>query len=224
MESIEYIESTESDDFETQHVKNVYDIIAEDFDRTRGYYWPGVKNFIKTLEKSPEKIFLDLGCGNGRYTPLLDNMTIYSLDNSENLLKIVKSKYPHVTTILADVVNTGLSDNMFDYVISIAVIHHLVSETRRIQMINEIYRVLKPGGIAMISAWATTTPTTKFTRLEKPGDYLIPWAHKYNRFYHLFEFDELDLLLEKSGLSKKFIIRDKIFECDNHGIVLEKID
>ncbi len=210
-------------DFETKHVLNVYNSIAEDFDRTRGYYWPGVKKFIKSLDISPEKTILDLGCGNGRYTPLMEGMQIYSLDNSSELLKIVKSKYPFVHLIEADATNTGLPNNMFDYLISIAVIHHLVSEERRVQFIQEIYRVMKISGLVMISAWATTTNTSKFIHLQD-SDYLIPWAHKFNRFYHLFEENEFEDLLEKSELSGKLIIREKLFECDNHGIILEKIE
>ena len=44
--------------------------------------------------------------------------------------------------------------NIFDHVISIGVIHHLSTEKRRIKAIQELTRILKPGGKLMIYVWA----------------------------------------------------------------------
>ena len=41
---------------------------------------------------------------------------------------------------------------------SIAVIHHLSTETRRLQAIQEINRILKIGGEALIYVWAYEQP------------------------------------------------------------------
>jgi ubiquinone/menaquinone biosynthesis C-methylase UbiE len=210
-------------DYETEYVKNVYNIIASEFDKTRYNYWNSVKKFIDAINKSENKKILDLGCGNGKYIKLFENLTVYALDNSIELLNIVKTKYPNIITIEADVCNTCLQKNMFDYIISIAVIHHLKTEERRINMIKEIYRLLKHGGCTIISAWATTTPTSKFTKLDTNNNYLVPWKNKYTRFYHLFEINEFENLIIKSGLQNLIIIKDIIFECDNWIIILEKI-
>jgi SAM-dependent methyltransferase len=39
-----------------------------------------------------------------------------------------------------------LRSNIFDYVISIGVLHHLSTQKRRAKAIQELVRILKPGG------------------------------------------------------------------------------
>lgn len=41
-----------------------------------------------------------------------------------------------------------------DYVISVAVIHHFSTEERRLEAINELVRITKPGGTILIYVWA----------------------------------------------------------------------
>ncbi len=226
MENLHQLQGFEQ--IENTYVKNVYNQIAVKFDVTRTYYWACVKEFLGSIEKTPEKNLLDVGCGNGRYVKLFDPMQVYCLDNSEELLKIVSNRYPHVKTICSDVTTVPFSDESFDYIISIAVIHHLSSESRRIQMLEEIIRVLKVGGSAIITAWATSTPTEKFTKInsesETDSDYLIPWAHQYVRFYHLFKEFEFENILSKSKYANNVVISRIIFECDNWGIVIKKLN
>lgn len=222
--NIQQLNSLSDIELENCYVKNIYNQIAPKFDLTRTYYWACVKEFLSLIDKTPEKKILDVGCGNGRYVKLFGSMEIHCLDNSEELLKIVQIRYPHVQTICSDVTSLPYHDDSFDYVISIAVIHHLVTDTRRIKMIKEIYRILKSNGTCLITAWATSTPTEKFTKLSSYGDYLVPWANQYVRFYHLFQFNELEDLIEKAGLIDKFLIKEKIFECDNHAIILQKVN
>lgn len=47
-----------------------------------------------------------------------------------------------------------LRSNLFDAVISIGVIHHMSTEKRRTKAIQELARILKPGGKIMIYVWA----------------------------------------------------------------------
>ena len=168
------------------------------------------------------------------------------MDNCDELLGIVSKSYPTIPLIKADVsddfdnlVKLGLYSRQFDSIISIAVIHHLSTESRRIQMIKNIYNLLKPGGTCLISTWATTFASKsknnkklKRIGLETMGtmetneyshDYLIMWNNQFERYYHLFEPDELELLISKAGLEKNIIILEKIFECDNWIIKLKKL-
>ena len=57
--------------YEILNVKNIYDEIAHEFNKTRGYYWKPITDFIDNLENN--SLIYDIGCGNGR------NMT-YELD------------------------------------------------------------------------------------------------------------------------------------------------
>ncbi|KAK4049912.1 tRNA methyltransferase, has a role in tRNA modification [Microbotryomycetes sp. JL221] len=57
--------TTSVNTFEQTHVHVVYDLIAQDFSRTRHSRWPFVERFLDSLE--PGSIVLDAGCGNGKY-------------------------------------------------------------------------------------------------------------------------------------------------------------
>lgn len=214
-------------DFETIYVKNVYEIIANHFNKTRYSYWDYVFNFINSIKSSSS--LLDLGCGNGKYLGVRDDLNLYALDNCENLIKIVNTKYPSVKTFISDVTNTPFQDNMFDNIISIAVIHHLSSEERRLDMIKEIIKILKPNGKALITAWATeqtgTKTLLKSTKISENNDFLIPWEDKKNkkisqRFYHLFVEGEFEKLL--SNFSNVKII-DAKYDKDNWNVIIKKI-
>lgn len=223
--------------FEITHVTNVYSNIAEHFSSTRYSHWTCVKNYLDLLQKnnlsSEDKInFLDFGCGNGKYLSFGEKFNTYALDNCSELLDIVSIHYPHVNIIKADVsdeiININLQYDYFDSIISVAVIHHLSTETRRIKMITNIIQMLKSGGTCLITAWATNSYNTtnnksKWTTLDTPNDYLVGWNSKFERYYHLFEKDEFEYLVHKTGLGNQVKLIEKIFECDNWVIVLEKL-
>lgn len=214
-------------EFEQTYVKDVYESIASDFDRTRYSYWDYVYNFIISIR--PNTSLLDLGCGNGKYLSVRHDLKLFALDNCENLIKVVNTKYPTVKTFISDVTETSFDSESFENIISIAVIHHLHTEERRLNMIKEIIRILKLNGRALITAWATeqtgTKTLTKATKINDFNDFLIPWDDKKNkvisqRFYHLFEKYEFEKLL--SNFSNIKIIDSK-YDRDNWNVIIEKI-
>ena len=208
---------------ETNNVKDVYNKIANNFDITRTYYWKFVRFYLKNIENSKDTKIMDLGCGNGRYIPLMNNFDVYAVDNSEELLKIVHNKYPRIKIFCLDVTSLIFNENFFDNIISVAVIHHLSTENRRISMINEICRVLKKGGTALITAWSTDLLKKKmYKKLDGKNNFMIPWNNKYERFYHLFEINEFEELINKSSYRDLIYIQEKVFECDNLCIVIVK--
>lgn len=56
--------------------------------------------------------------------------------------------------MVTDVTKLPFKSNTFDNMISIAVIHHLTSEERRIESIKEFLRVTKPNGKVLVLCWA----------------------------------------------------------------------
>ena len=58
-----------------------------------------------------------------------------------------------------------------DRVISIAVIHHFSTDSLRIQALEEIYRVLRVGGQALIYVWAYEQEHKKFQQ----QDVFVKW-------------------------------------------------
>jgi tRNA (uracil-5-)-methyltransferase TRM9 len=220
------------DNFESLYVSETYEQISKHFSSTRYSHWTNVKDYIqqinliqsKSKSKSKSKInFLDYGCGNGKYLSLCEQFNTTGFDNCENLLQIVRTNYPNITIVKGDVceLNTDLTNN-FDSIICVAVIHHLSSITRRIESIKNIIKYLKQGGTALISVWSNNIDKTKYTKLETEGDYLIGWNNQYQRYYHLFEQDELDKLIIEADEDNEIKIIQKTLECNNWIIVIEK--
>ena len=106
---------------------------------------------------------LEIGCGEGRGIDLLkDKVTSYTaVDKIGEVIEQLQAKHPDVTFYQDNIPPLGkLKDNSFDTVISFQVIEHIKNDKLFLQ---EIRRVLKPGGRALIS-----TPNIKKTLTRNP--------------------------------------------------------
>ncbi|CAF0720566.1 unnamed protein product [Brachionus calyciflorus] len=140
----------EAKNFEKSHVQSIYNEIADHFSHTRHSPWPGVARFINSMD--PFSFMIDIGCGNGKYLNLRKDLYTFGCDFSEGLIKICQEK--NFNCFVSDCLKVPGKKDFFDYAISIAVIHHLSTEERRIKAINEMKRVLRPGGRGLITVWA----------------------------------------------------------------------
>lgn len=212
-------------------LKQTFDTIAPHFDITRYKPWPESKRFISTLKNG--STVLDLGCGNGRNSIYLakEGMKVIGIDFSKGLIKIAKNKMEwkevadRVDLIEGDIGSLPLRNKSIDVVLYIATLHHLPTPQERLQSLLEIKRCLKPGGSALVSAWAQEQEKFK-DDLEKSkenqeegfeyGDIFLPWKMKegreLQRYYHLFSKEEFEDLIGKSGLE----IIKIFFSADNH--------
>jgi 2-polyprenyl-3-methyl-5-hydroxy-6-metoxy-1,4-benzoquinol methylase len=106
---------------------------------------------------------LEVGCGEGRgvelVMPLAKSFT--GIDKIAEVVDNLKLKYPagdfrqmHIPPF------KGLADNAYDVVISFQVIEHIRND---FDYLSEIFRVLKPGGKALI-----TTPNIKMSLSRNP--------------------------------------------------------
>ena len=195
------------------NVKNTYEQIASHFSETRHHVWPPVKNFIDSFQS--HSFVADIGCGNGKNMYRQD-CHFLGLDFCQNFTQICMDKGNQA--IVADNLNLPLKDNLFDYTMSVAVIHHLDTEKKRIQSIQELVRITKPGGKIFISVWALKQPENskrKFTQ----SDNMVEWnkyGQKFYRFYHIFEDQEL------FDLCKNYLIEDYTYSSGNWSIILVK--
>lgn len=106
---------------------------------------------------------LEVGCGEGRGIEKLKNQvsSYYAIDKIKNVVDKLKEKYPEVHFIHGNIPPfEGIPDNKFDVVISFQVIEHIKKDK---EFLKEIYRVLKPGGVALL-----TTPNIKKTLSRNP--------------------------------------------------------
>lgn len=137
-------------EIEKKYVHHVYDAIAPHFSSTRFAKWPKVANFLSSLPSG--SLVLDAGCGNGKYLGYNPDCFFIGCDISAPLIKICADRGHEV--LVADAVDLPYRTGFGDAAISIAVLHHLSTEGRRKKAIEELIRVVKKGGLVLITVWA----------------------------------------------------------------------
>nr|XP_029510239.1 alkylated DNA repair protein alkB homolog 8 isoform X2 [Oncorhynchus nerka] len=135
---------------EAEFVHRVYEEIACHFSSTRHSPWPRVCHFLSSLE--PGSILADVGCGNGKYLGVNPDVIAVGCDRSSALVQICSER--GFRAFVSDALNVPLRSDTCDACISIAVIHHLSTQKRRQAVVEELVRLLRPGGRALIYVWA----------------------------------------------------------------------
>ncbi len=100
--------------------------------------------------------------------------------------------------VVADVSHLPFPDEVFDWVISVATYHHIKGKRERQAALNELRRVLKPGGEAFITVWNRWQPRFWF----RGKEVAVPWRTKgktLERYYYLFSYPELERLVKQAG-------------------------
>ncbi|KAF8106809.1 hypothetical protein N665_0131s0012 [Sinapis alba] len=192
-------------EIEKKYVHRVYDAIAPHFSSTRFAKWPKVAAFLESLPSG--SVILDAGCGNGKYLGLNPSCFFIGCDISNPLIKICSDKGQEV--LVADAVNLPYREEFGDAAISIAVLHHLSTENRRKSAIEELVRVVKPGGFVLITVWAAEQEDksllTKWTPLSPkyveewvgPGSPMNSPRVRNNPFFGLESIPETDLSVKE---------------------------
>ncbi|WP_226481962.1 class I SAM-dependent methyltransferase [Natrinema amylolyticum] len=97
---------------------------------------------------------LDLGCGTGRTTAVLDEMgfDVIGADLTESYLEVAREVTSDVEFCVSEAMSLPFDDETFDYVLfSYNGIDHIIPEGKRYMTLLEIRRVLKPEGIFLFS-------------------------------------------------------------------------
>ena len=226
----------------TKKSKDTWNSIAKSFDSTRRKTWKECIDFIDNLSKNC--IVADIGSGNGRHLiPCAKHCKkVIGLDVSDELLKIVQKKVDenklnNVELIQSDAVNIPFKNNSVDAILFIATLHNIPERRRRINALEEINRILKPDGTAIISVWSRWQDKFRqrfvsrcFKRYERKefGDIKLHWRqHGLNvpRFYHLYDKREFSNDLKKAGLEIIEIQNAKIHSKkypDNYFAIVKK--
>ena len=219
--------------YESTHVHSVYDQIAPHFSQTRHKPWPLITRFLLALP--PGSVGLDIGCGNGKYLNLNPNIFIVGSDRAKGLVGIAKKEKKGRSNdlLLGDILDLPHGRGIFDFAISIAVVHHLSTRERRIHATASILETLKSGrkdvqaaGKALIYVWALEQRTSRRGWGEgDEQDVMVPWVtkrktangeagpheQKFERYYHLYRRGELDEDVRMAG----GIVVESGYEKDN---------
>lgn len=208
-----------------------YDSIAGKFSSTRAFMWRDLE-FAKDLVKQDDRV-LDFGCGNGRLAGLIfgklgregrlgKSGEYVGVDVSQKLVDIANQRYHSEKTEFIKIEHTRsahksdkaesknrlpFEDNYFDAVFSIAVFHHFPSREYTQEIIQELSRVLKPGGKIVITVWNLWQKQYLKYHKKSKKDWLdaeIPFKSGekvFKRYHHPFKTEELKKLLQKSGFN-----------------------
>lgn len=200
-----------------EKTKKDFDLISRHYATSRVFPQESVKKLIDLCQKG-EKV-LDAGCAHGYLYPFFEKKGVeyFGVDFSENLIKIAKEKYPKGNFFVADILNLPFSDNFFDKVFSISVLHHIPSKKLRQKAFEEVKRVLKPQGLFIVRVWNVLNffegrlafLKYSFLKIFKKTeldffDVFVPWKDSQGkvlvqRYYHCFTKRELKNLAKKTG-------------------------
>ncbi len=205
------------------NTESFYDLIADEFDKTRVRLWNCVTSFLD-LFPSNSKI-LDIGCGNGKYMNYRIDLIMKGIDISSKLVEICNNKGFDV--IKASMTNIPFSDNSFDGIICIASYHHLDNDEDRKTTLNEIYRILKYNGIAFIEVWGKEQidKCNKNANDFKEKSNLVKWTsiktgNIYYRYYNIYSKGELEEEILK--FKPEFSIINSGYEKGNYYVKIKK--
>lgn len=217
-------------------VKNDYNQTAEEFSRTRQFFWPEMEKIFDCIK--PSNKVLDFGCGNARALPYIQQKggEYFGVDISENLIKIARQKYPQANLRIIYGNILPFEDNFFDIAYAIAVFHNIPSKELRSQILREIKRVLKPNGFLILTVWQPKNKRffwlfCKYSILKACGfskmdfrDLIEKWGVNGQRYFHLFSKVELKKMALENGwqVVKNGVVKNERGNRNNIYLICKK--
>lgn len=182
--------------------QNIFDLIAPGWYNFR--HWTIFRPELEALAKRWEKGgLLNIGCAHGPdFLPFKEGFELYGIDSSPEMIRLAhkySQKFNFTAELqVADARYLPYADNIFDWTISVAALHHIKDKGEREAAFAEMRRVLKPGGEAFITVWNRFQP-----RFWSGGkEVMVPWkaqGETLYRYYYLFSYPEVEKLVKKVG-------------------------
>ncbi|MBD2568665.1 class I SAM-dependent methyltransferase [Anabaena lutea] len=147
---------------------------------------------LQGLTLDSDTQILDLCCGSGQATQFLVNSSqnVTGLDASPLSLQRARKNVPNATYVEAFAEDMPFADNLFDVVHTSAALHEMHPEQLR-KIIQQVYRVLKPGGVfTLVDFHPPTNP------LFWPGLSVFFWLFETQTAWELLKTDLPGLLRE----------------------------
>ena len=145
----------------------------EKYDKSGAYHWKQISKSIKhrdsrtvaryrkitelvktNLPAGDNLLCVDLGAGECALSNLLSReltkgkIRFMAIEMEKDAVEIAKKLVPHIDIRQGDVTNTGIQENSADILVSSEVIEHVNDPSL---MVSEAKRILKPGGILVLS-------------------------------------------------------------------------
>ena len=167
------------------------------------YLYPVVDLFLKPQKKVlfnqinllPEGNLLEIGVGNGAHFHLYKKHQVTGIDTSAGMLGIAQKKsYANIKVVQMDGTALLFDNETFDYIVLshvIAVVDHPA------QLLEEVFRVLKPRGQVFILNHFT--PNNWLRHMDGAFNMVSKMLH----FRSVFRIDDIDTI-KKFALLKEF--------------------
>jgi SAM-dependent methyltransferase len=203
--------------------RDTYEAIAVEFAETRAYIWQCVKSFLGRIQAGDE--VLDIGCGNGKnmeYVRRMLGCKVQGVDTCLGFVDICRTKDLPVS--LGDSRDLPFPTGRFDCVLCVAMFHHLLSQEDRDVAMRELLRVLRPGGVGLLTCWATEQPAGgKFRFVE--GVNPVPWKGRraektaVMRYYYVYSRAMFETYFRSFP---EIVVEDIYWEVGNWILVFRK--
>ena len=208
-----------------EKTKKDYDLTVNDYTRSRSFIPEDIIS-LTDYAVSGDRI-LDSGCASGRLyeTFVQKKVDYFGADLSGKMIERAIANHPAGRFQAADSRFLPFTENYFDKVYSISVIHNIPSEKFRQEYLRELKRVLKPDGLLILRVWdfwkRKAMPRLFFQALAKKifgkegadlFDVFVPWKNSAGqtateRYFHCFTKRELKKTIKKAGFKIEKIWR-----------------
>lgn len=188
-------------DWTDEKISRIWNYYAKNpFYQSQYFSYHSGKHIIEYVDKNIKlknmKTFLDFGCGPGylieHLLRFLGNKwggQIYGLDFSKESIEKFREKFIGFNNVVkamwVNKLPSLIEDNFIDCVFAVEIIEHL-SDTYLSATLNEIYRILKPGGYLII-----TTPNNE--DLEANKTICPECGCIFHRWQHVRSWDKVSL-------------------------------
>ncbi|MFC4103441.1 MerR family transcriptional regulator [Paenibacillus xanthanilyticus] len=141
-----------------------FDRIAGDYDDDAAAYAAGplvpmlvyeqtLDLIVQWIAPQPGEVGLDIGAGTGNLAARLHagQAAMHAVDQSARMLARCREKHPDIQAKLGNALALPYVQEQFDFIVSAFAFHHL-DETQQTLALEEMDRVLKPGGRICLAA------------------------------------------------------------------------
>ena len=140
---------------------------------------------------------LDVGCGNGLLLSKLQKCSQYAgVDYSQAMIDEAKKLLPQGVFYQSQASDLQFADNEFERVLSYSIFHYFPSYQYALDVIKEMIRVCRPGGVILIGDildkhFEHDIKSSSDLEYEKT----IPLIHRYS-LWRFFSFEQLETDLQ----------------------------
>lgn len=117
-----------------------------------------------------EAVILDYGCGQGRLSrELVDRgfVNVLGIDSSPEMVRIAGERVPEAGFLSTDGERLPCGDESIDAVLLFAVLTCISSDEAQLKLLAEFKRILRPGGLLLVSDYPLQTDPRNLTRYEE---------------------------------------------------------